>query len=311
MQALAVVLERPGELAVRALEMTPMGAADLLVEIAFSGISTGTERLLWSGTMPAFPGLGYPLVPGYESVGRVVDAGPAVAHLVGQQVFVPGAACWREARGLFGGTARRLVVPAARVVPLPDDVGEDGVLFALAATALHALELGGGPLPDLIVGHGALGRLLARLAVLKGGRPRVWEVNPARAGGACGYDVLDPADDDGPPVMRAIDVSGAAGIVDRLVARAARGGEIVLAGFYDRVDFAFPPAFMKEVTIRIAAEFAAADLVAVAALVAEGGLALDGLVTHRAAPAAAASAYAAAFTDPACIKMVLDWREAA
>jgi len=311
MQALAVVLEKPGELALRALEMVPMGDADLLVEIAFSGISTGTERLLWSGAMPAFPGLGYPLVPGYESVGRVIDAGPKAQGLLGRQVFVPGAACWREARGLFGGTARRLVVPAGRVVPLPEEVGEEGVIFALAATALHALELGGGPLPDIIVGHGALGRLLARLAVVRGGSPRVWEVNPARRGGAQGYVVTTPDADDGPPAARVIDASGAPGIVDALVARLQRGGELVLAGFYDRVDFAFPPAFMKEVAIRIAAEFAPADLAAVVALAADGRLALDGLVTHRADPTAAANAYEAAFTDPDCIKMILDWREVA
>jgi 3-hydroxyethyl bacteriochlorophyllide a dehydrogenase len=311
MQTLAVVLEKPGALGLRALELTPMGPGDLLVEIAWSGISTGTERLLWSGAMPPFPGLGYPLVPGYESVGRVVAAGADVAHLVNSQVFVPGASCYREARGLFGGTARRLVVPASRVVPLPQGTGEEGVLFALAATALHALELGGGPLPDLIIGHGALGRLLARLAVGRGGAPRVWETNPARRGGAQGYDVIDPADDDGAPARRVIDVSGAAGILDTLVGRLGRGGEIVLAGFYDRVDFAFPAAFMKEISIRIAAEFVPADLVAVAAMVADGRLALDGLVTHRAAPDAAANAYATAFTDPDCIKMVLDWREAA
>ncbi|MFN7173116.1 MAG: chlorophyll synthesis pathway protein BchC, partial [Thermaurantiacus tibetensis] len=87
--------------------------------------------------------------------------------------------------------------------------------------------------------------------------------------------------------------------------------EIVLAGFYDRVAFAFPPAFMKEVRFSIAAEFAPADLARVAALVAEGVLALDGLITHRRAAADAPEAYETAFGDPDCIKMVLDWREAA
>ena len=42
------------------------------MDIEWSGISTGTEKLLWSGRMPPFPGMGYPLVPGYESVGRIV-----------------------------------------------------------------------------------------------------------------------------------------------------------------------------------------------------------------------------------------------
>ena len=51
-------------------------ADDVMVETRWSGVSAGTERLLFTGRMPAFPGMGYPLVPGYESVGRVVDAGP-------------------------------------------------------------------------------------------------------------------------------------------------------------------------------------------------------------------------------------------
>ncbi len=309
METLAVVLDRPKVLALRQLALLPPGPQDLVVEVSWSGISTGTERLLWSGTMPAFPGLGYPLVPGYESVGRVVAAGAEVEALLGRLVFVPGAACYEGARGLFGGAARRLVVPAARVVPLPEAVGEHGVLLALAATALHAR--GDGPLPDLIVGHGALGRLLARLVVLEGGSPTVWETNPARAGGALGYAVVAPEADDRRDYARIVDMSGAAGLVDTLVGRLARGGEIVLAGFYDRIDFAFPPAFMKEVRLSVAAEFAPADLARVAGLVASGALSLNGLITHRMAAANAPDAYATAFGDPDCIKMILDWREAA
>ena len=64
----------------------------MTVETRWSGVSAGTERLLFTGRMPAFPGMGYPLVPGYESVGRVVDAGPD-ADRIGTQVFVPGAKC--------------------------------------------------------------------------------------------------------------------------------------------------------------------------------------------------------------------------
>jgi 3-hydroxyethyl bacteriochlorophyllide a dehydrogenase len=66
MDTLAVILEAPERLALRSLEMKPVEAADVVVEIAWSGISTGTEKLLWTGRMPPFPGLGYPLVPGYE-----------------------------------------------------------------------------------------------------------------------------------------------------------------------------------------------------------------------------------------------------
>ena len=200
MHTLAVILEAPERMALRALEMKPVEASDVLVEIAFSGISTGTEKLLWTGRMPPFPGLGYPLVPGYESVGRIIDAGAEARGRIGDWVFVPGANCYTDARGLFGGTAKRVIVPSARALPIPEQLGESGVLCALAATALHAIKGGFArrdALPDLIIGHGVLGRLLARLTLAMGGKaPTVWEVNPARRTGAQGYDVIDPATDE-------------------------------------------------------------------------------------------------------------------
>ena len=70
--ARAIVFVSPQVLAVQSLQLAEMGPADVEVEVDYSGISTGTERLLWDGTMPPFPGLSYPLVPGYESVGTVV-----------------------------------------------------------------------------------------------------------------------------------------------------------------------------------------------------------------------------------------------
>ena len=90
--------------------------------------------------MPNFPGMGYPLVPGYETVGRVVEAGPESRVAVGAQVFVPGARCFGAVRGLHGGASSRLVAPGARVVPVSESLGEKAVLLALAATALHALS---------------------------------------------------------------------------------------------------------------------------------------------------------------------------
>ena len=72
MRTTAVVLERPEHLVLTELDLTPPVQGDVVVEIDWSGISTGTERLLWSGRMPHFPGMGYPLVPGYESVGRII-----------------------------------------------------------------------------------------------------------------------------------------------------------------------------------------------------------------------------------------------
>jgi 3-hydroxyethyl bacteriochlorophyllide a dehydrogenase len=64
---------------------------------------------------------------------------------------------------------------------------------------------------------------------------------------------------------------------------------------------------MREARLRIAAEWSSDDLAAVRQLMAEKRLNLDGLITHRAPASDAAPAYETAFTDPHCLKMVLDW----
>lgn len=312
MDTLAVVLDSPEQLALRTLALDPATDADVVVRTEWSGISTGTERLLFSGRMPPFPGMGYPLVPGYETVGTVVDAGRESGRRAGDRVFVPGARCFGDTRGLFGGAASVLVAPGARTVPLEPTLEERGVLLALAATAYHACWGSGGSAPELVVGHGALGRLLARLAIAHGeAPPTVWETNPARRAGADGYAVIDPADDPRRDYRAVVDCSGAAELVDELIGRTARGGEVVLAGFYETVSFRFVPAFLRETRLRVAAEFAPPDLHAVARLAGEGTLSLDGIITHRAHPAAARDAYRTAFEDPSCVKMIMDWRAAA
>jgi 3-hydroxyethyl bacteriochlorophyllide a dehydrogenase len=65
---------------------------------------------------------------------------------------------------------------------------------------------------------------------------------------------------------------------------------------------------MREARIRIAAEWREADLIAVRQLIESGQLSLDGLITHRSQAAQADAAYRTAFSDPACLKMILDWR---
>ena len=307
MDAVAVILEAPERLSLRSLALNPLGPGDVRVEIAWSGISSGTEKLLWTGRMPSFPGMGYPLVPGYESVGRVIDAGADARGRIGEWVFVPGANCYADAKGLFGGTAQTVILAAARAIRIGESLGRDGILVALAATAHHAIAVGG--VPDLIIGHGILGRLIARIAIATGGdTPVVWETNPARRDGF-GYDVTDPSDDERRDYAAVCDASGAGDVLDIAFGRLAKGGEVTLAGFYDRLSFAFPPAFMREARLRIAAEFTPADIAAVVELLDIGLLDLDGLISHQRPAAEAADAYPQAFTDPDCLKMVLDWSQ--
>ena len=313
METTAVILKGPRKLGLDTLPLKPPGPSDLVIDVRHSGISTGTEKLFYTGQMPPFPGMGYPLVPGYEAAGEIVEAGADTGYRVGEHVFVPGANCYEGAFGLFGGSARRLVSDASRVTRIDRGLGAEGALLALAATARHALAGFDTALPDLIVGHGVLGRLLARLTLAAGApAPTVWEIDPARSEGAAGYRVVHPDRDERRDYRAIYDASGRADLLNTLIGRIAKGCEIVLAGFYtDPLSFAFPPAFMKEARFRVAAEWDAADLVATRTLVEAGALSLDGLITHTRPAADAAEAYETAFGEPDCLKMILDWETAA
>ncbi|MEO0655565.1 MAG: chlorophyll synthesis pathway protein BchC [Pseudomonadota bacterium] len=313
MQTEAIILRGPKDIVLDTLTLTEPGEGDLVVDIRHSGISTGTEKLFWSGTMPPFPGMGYPLVPGYEAAGVVVEAGKNTPYRAGDHVFVPGANCYEGAFGLFGGAAHRVVTSADRVTKIDPNLGAEGALLALAATARHAMAGLDKTPPDLIVGHGVLGRLLARLTIAAGSpAPTVWEISQDRSTGAQGYEVIHPDADTRRDYTSVYDASGNAGLLNDLIGRIAKGGEIVLAGFYtDAISFAFPPAFMKEARLRIAAEWDRSDLAATRALIEAGALSLSGLITHERAVSDAPAAYETAFNDEACLKMILDWSAAA
>jgi len=307
----AVILEQAETLALGQVALVSPGPGDLVIRVDHSGISTGTEKLFYSGEMPPFPGMGYPLVPGYEAAGEVVSADPDTGFKPGDYVFVPGANCYSEVRGLFGGAARLLVSQADRVTRIDRGWGPQGTLLALAATARHAMAGLHVEMPDLVVGHGVLGRLLARLAIAAGSAPpTVWEVDATRSAGARGYRVIHPDEDDRRDYRAIYDASGNGALLDTLIGRIGRGGEVVLAGFYTApLQFAFPPAFMKEARLRIAAEWTHDDLAATRALVESGALPLSGLITHTRQAQDAPDAYATAFNDPACLKMILDWSD--
>jgi bacteriochlorophyllide a dehydrogenase len=310
METEAVLLAAPGTLSLTPVPLTPPTPADVVVRVSHSGISTGTEKLFYSGRMPPFPGMGYPLVPGYETFGEIVEAGAASGRRCGETVFIPGADCFKPIRGLFGGAAATIVTAGERVVPIDAGLGAEGALLALAATARHAIAGDRHELPDLVVGHGVLGRLIARITVAAGGRPpTVWDLDEGRRAGAVGYPVVHPDDDPRRDYGTIFDVSGDSGILNQLIGRLRKGGEIVLAGFYaEPLAFAFPQAFMKEARIRVAAEWTREDMMATRLLVEEGLLSLAGLVTHTRPAEHAAEAYRTAFDDPACLKMILDWK---
>ena len=188
------------------------------------------------------------------------------------------------------------------------------MLLALAATAYHAVAAKNAVHPDLIVGHGVLGRLIARIAALNSSEPApvVWERNPTRAHGAVGYSVIDPAGDTRKDYRAVYDVSGDASLLDTLIARLAPGGEVVLAGFYDSLTFSFPAAFMREARLPHRGRMARRRTwLSRQRQLVDSGRIESRWIDHSPARSRgrAERRTRTAFTDPTlALKMVLDWR---
>ncbi|MGZ5671363.1 MAG: zinc-dependent alcohol dehydrogenase [Burkholderiales bacterium] len=171
----------PGRGEIRETPLSPPGPDEVLVRALRSGVSRGTESLVFRGLVPEsqrtamrcpfqdgdFPG---PVKYGYASVGRV-ESGPE--ELAGRRMF-----CLYPHQD-------RYVVPADAVVPLPDAVPDArGVLAANMETAVNALWDAAPRLGDRIavVGAGVVGCMAAALAArMPGTCVELIDVDPRRA----------------------------------------------------------------------------------------------------------------------------------
>ncbi|MFJ3036612.1 zinc-dependent alcohol dehydrogenase [Streptomyces tendae] len=179
--ARAFWLEAPGRGAIREVELPVPGADEVLVRSRFSGVSRGTETLVFGGRVPEnqytamrapfqegdFPG---PVKYGYLNVG-VVEEGPE--RLVGRTVF-----CLHPHQ-------TRYVVPATAVTPVPPKVpAARAVLAGTVETAVNALWDAAPLVGDrvTVVGGGMVGcSVAALLARFPGVRVELVDTDPARA----------------------------------------------------------------------------------------------------------------------------------
>lgn len=177
----ALWFEGPGRAAIRPAPLRPAKAGQARVRTLFSGVSRGTERLVFTGKAPPSEHermrcpmqegeFSYPVKYGYCAVG-ITEEGPA--HLIGRPVF----ALHPHQTGF--------VADAGMLRPLPEGLPpRRAVLSANMETALNALwDSGAGPGDRIVVaGAGVVGMLTAYLAArLPGADVTLVDLEPSRA----------------------------------------------------------------------------------------------------------------------------------
>ncbi|MEU7588337.1 dehydrogenase [Micromonospora sp. NPDC049230] len=235
-EAYACWVREPGAAEIRPVPLPTPGPEDVLVRARYSGVSRGTETLVFAGRVPPdqyaamrapfqegdFPG---PVKYGYLSVGEVEQGPP---ELLGQTVF-----CLHPHQSAY-------VVPATAVVPVPDGVPPArAVLAGTVETAINALWDAAPLVGDrvTVIGAGMVGCCVAALlARFPGVQVELVDVDSRRAGvaGALGVGFAQPADASGDRDLVVHASATGAGLQHALDLLAPEGTVIELSWYGDR-----------------------------------------------------------------------------
>ncbi len=240
--ARALWLEAPGRYALRPAEAPPPASGEARVEATTSGISRGTERLVFEGRVPtsqhermraprqegAFPA---PVKYGYASVGVVTGLGEGAGMdlAAGRRVF-----CLHPHQSAY-------TVPADALVPVPDEVSDArAVLAANMETALNGCWDAGLTVGQrvVVVGAGVLGLLVASLArATPGTEVTLVDPSPARRAPAEALGLMRwraPADLAGDADLVVHTSATGAGLQTALAAAGTEATVLELSWFGDR-----------------------------------------------------------------------------
>ena len=307
----AVVVAAPNEVSYREVEAPAVGAGDVLVASRQAGLCrTDIEMMTGVFTDPRW--VRFPVIPGHEWAGIVVEVGANVASVrVGDRVVCEGfILCHRcrrcrsgetqwceniEALGFTrpGGYAELVSVPEEVVHRLPDHVSFDaGVLVEPASVVLHGLEKAR-PEPGEAVGVIGVGTLGAiAIALLRLQSPsrivaygvREEELELARRLGATEVVLAadgTPAEAELDLVVETAGVPVAVTLATQLCRPAGRAVLLGIAGEGRTLTLPSDLLVSKDMTLIGSIAYPASTWSRIVSLVADGVLDLDPIVTHR------------------------------
>ncbi|MFH8249679.1 zinc-binding dehydrogenase [Microbacterium sp. B2969] len=293
----------------------PQPAADeAVVEIAFGGVC-GSDLHYWRHGAAGQSVLREPMLLGHEVSGTVVAAasdgsGPGAGTRVTVHPLTPrgdGATPWPADRPNLapastylgsamhlphtqGGFARRVALPSRMLHTVPDALPlARAVLAEPAAVAWHGLGRAG-EVPGkrvAVIGSGPIGLLVVAVALHHGATEIVatdLEPAPRRIAESLGARTLDARDHEAIAALHADIVVESSGTVPGLAAAIAacrRGGTVVMLGLqrHGAVEAPLATAITRELNLVGSFRFGDEFDEVIAAL-ADGSLAVDGIVTH-------------------------------
>ena len=249
----AAIVDRPGEIRVGEVPDPKPGERQVVVKVGACGIC-GTDLHIADGHFPPTP---YPIVPGHEFSGEIVELGADVPAewKVGDRVAVdPSIYCgyctpcrsghgnlcanWNATGDTVNGAfAEYVAVPADTCYQMPDSMTwEQGALVEPVSCAVHGVRRIGVEAGErfLVVGAGTMGLIMQQLLIRAGAHVTMVDRNAARLPRATDLGATAVAADvselDDERFDAAVDCTGAAPAIEAAFNALHRGGRLLVFG---------------------------------------------------------------------------------
>lgn len=319
----AIVFPEPHKVEIQTYDVPDLEPDEILVQAEYSGISQGTEIWAYHGSRPEIK---FPTVPGYQTVGKVLDIGSAITNFApGQRVMVntsrlPSAfpETWMGAHSSHIVTKEAVLVPEGC-----DPVG--AAVSALSAVSLRGIRMIDIRIGDVVVvtGQGLIGQSSAQLGGLHGGIVVATDMLPERLALSRknGTDItVNIKEEDLGKIVRNIRPAG----VDVVIETTGRSdqfapcvdllrweGQLLLQGWYPKpITFDFHATHLKKPRVAVTCGFDFKDVATCLELSRYGKLKLRELVSHLVPIEEAPEIYPRlAAGDPSFLGVVFDWTQ--
>lgn len=311
----AIVYTKSNKLDFLPVVSLPLSARDVRIRTIATSVSAGVERFLLTGKSITRKELKFPVVPGSECVGEVIEVGSEVEGVeVGEYVYAWKSERWDAVQAVFGCQAESAIVKDGDFLPLRRSPEERDVLIGLLADALSAvskLDLAATE-RILILGLGALGLTIAETLAYKGFKQvDACEMFIQRGDLATARDIALDLADFTPNYNHRYDViiecSGRLLLLEQALRLLKPQGKFLLCGNYDVMKLDYRLLQDKEPQLIFSAVSTLEHKALAKTLLDANALNVDRFLTHRFPIAQYEVAYDVALNRPECVKTSLLW----
>lgn len=263
-------LKNPNELELRHVDPLPQPQGDeVKIKLIYAGIC-GSDLGVYRGKLKHAT---YPLRPGHELLGTVIEAGEKAQYGLGtRMVILPNTFCGecdycqagktnicpqKKSLGVNqdGGFSEEFIISSKFVLPIPEDLSDKKAVliepFAVVVHALKKVNITKGT-TVAIVGSGNEGMLAAALAYHLGAQVTALDINPKKlelTKSLGDIRVAFPQDVQDETFDVVIEAAGTKASVEQAVQLTRPGGAVVLIGLAPEVNLSAMQIVRNEISI--------------------------------------------------------------